>query len=108
MSAALTGKNSKRKAAELRTNWKRLRARTDAQIRAAIRKDLEVKPTDEVFWATAKVVLPRRKQTVTIRLDADLLDWFRAHRGYQTRINAVLRSYMNAQVHGRWKSASAL
>ncbi len=101
MSDALTGKNLKKKAAEPRTNWKRLRARTDAQIRAAVRKDPEAKPTDEAFWATAKVVLPLRKQTVTIRLDADLLDWFRANRGYQTRINAILRSYMNAQIHGR-------
>lgn len=101
MSVVPIGKNSKRKAVEPRTNWKRLRARTDAQIRAALRKDPESKPTDEAFWADAKVVLPRRKQTVTIRLDADLLDWFRTNRGYQTRINAILRSYMNAQVQGR-------
>jgi uncharacterized protein (DUF4415 family) len=100
MSAALTGKNLKRKAAEPRTNWKRLRARTDEQIRAGLRKDPEVKATDEAFWDSAEVVMPRRKQTVTMRLDADLLDWFRANRGYQTRINAILRSYMNAQVRG--------
>jgi uncharacterized protein (DUF4415 family) len=43
------------------------------------------------------LVMPRRKQPVTIRLDADLLEWFRRERGYQTRINAVLRSYMVAQ-----------
>jgi uncharacterized protein (DUF4415 family) len=40
--------------------------------------------------------MPRRKETVTIRLDADLLEWFRSERGYQTRINAILRAYMNA------------
>jgi len=101
MSAAPIGRNSKKKAAEPRTDWKRLRARTGAQIRAALRKDPEAKSTDEAFWANAKVVLPRRKHTVTIRLDADLLDWFRANRGYQTRMNAILRSYMNAQVRSQ-------
>ena len=41
--------------------------------------------------------MPQRKQTVTIRLDADLLEWLRQQKGYQTRINAVLRTYMDAQ-----------
>jgi uncharacterized protein (DUF4415 family) len=42
------------------------------------------------------VVWPRPKETVTIRLDAGLLDWLRRARGYQTRINAILRAYMKA------------
>jgi uncharacterized protein (DUF4415 family) len=41
--------------------------------------------------------MPAPKEIVTIRLDADLLRWFRHHPGYQTRINAILRAYMNAQ-----------
>jgi uncharacterized protein (DUF4415 family) len=45
--------------------------------------------------------MPRSKKTVTMRLDADLLDWFRRNPGYQTRINAILRAYMDAQVHYR-------
>ncbi len=40
-------------------------------------------------------------KTVTMRLDADLLGWFRRNRGYQTRTNAILRAYMNAQAHHR-------
>ncbi len=71
---------------------------TDAQIHAAVTQDPEINPTDEAFWAKAKVVMPRPKRTVTMRLDADLLEWFRCNRGYQTRINAILRAYMNAQV----------
>ncbi len=98
MSGAPTGKNSRRKAAEPRTGWKRLRSMTDAQIHAAVRQDPEIHPTGEAFWAKAKVVMPRPKRTVTMRLDADLLEWFRCNRGYQTRINAILRAYMNAQV----------
>ena len=45
--------------------------------------------------------MPRSKKTVTMRLDADLLDWFRSYPGYQTRINAILRAYMNAQFEHR-------
>lgn len=38
-----------------------------------------------------------RKKQVTLRLDADVLDWFRAQgRGYQTQINALLRAYVEA------------
>jgi uncharacterized protein (DUF4415 family) len=66
-------------------------------IRTALEADPDVRPTDANFWKTAKVVLPRTKQTVTLRLDADLLAWLRRQKGYQTRINAVLRTYMEAQ-----------
>lgn len=42
--------------------------------------------------------MPQVKETMTIRLDADVLEWFRRQgKGYQTRINAILRSYMHAQ-----------
>ena len=80
MSAATTGKNSKKKAAEPHTDWKGLRALTDSQIHANVLEDPGVRPTDEAFWATAKVVMPHPKRTVTMRLDADLLEWFRRNR----------------------------
>ena len=54
---------------------------------------------DEDFWRKARVVMPgeRPKTSITIRLDADVLDWFKAQgRGYQTRINAVLRTFVEA------------
>jgi uncharacterized protein (DUF4415 family) len=70
--------------------------RTPAQIRKGIAADSEARATDAQFWKTAKVVLPTPKEIVTIRLDADLLRWFRRERGYQTRINAILRAYMEA------------
>lgn len=89
-----TGKAS---ASTGKTDWERLRAMNDKSIRKAISADPEARPTDVAFWKHAKVVVPRTKQTVTIRLDADLLDWLRRQKGYQTRINAVLRTYMEAQ-----------
>ena len=68
----------------------------DADIRKGITADPDAQATDESFWKDAKVVWPTRKQVVTMRLDADLLRWFRQQRGYQTRINAILRAYMAA------------
>jgi uncharacterized protein (DUF4415 family) len=78
------------------TDWNRLRRMSAAAIRKGIMADPDAHATDEQFWKTAKVVMPTPKEIVTMRLDADLLRWFRRHRGYQTRINAILRAYMQA------------
>ncbi len=52
------------------------------------------------FWKNAKLRMPQKKDSVTIRLDHDVLVWFRdMGRGYQTKINAVLRSYMKSARH---------
>ena len=78
------------------TDWERLDAMKDEDI------DLSDMPeiTPEMF---ARAVVrrglkePPRKQQVTIRLDSDVLAWFRSQgKGYQTRINALLRAYMEA------------
>ena len=46
------------------------------------------------FWKNAKVVFPQPKKKVTIRINTDVLDWFKKEgKGYQSRINAVLRSF---------------
>lgn len=79
------------------TDWDRLRALSDKDIRAAVKTDPEARPTGVDFWKQAKIVLSEAKQTVTILLDADLLGWLRREKGYQMRINAVLRTYMEAQ-----------
>ena len=93
MSGDTTGKISK---GEPRTDWRRLQQMSDEEVHAAVAADPDARPTDEEFWKTARVVMPQPKKTLTMRLDADLLDWFRRQRGYQTRINAILRAYMNA------------
>jgi uncharacterized protein (DUF4415 family) len=80
------------------TDWKRLVSLSDRQIRRSLESDTDARPTDAEFWKRARVVIPAAKQTVTIRLDADLLEWLRKENGYQTRINAVLRAYMDANL----------
>lgn len=97
MNGKRTGKASSKASAKTRTDWKRLRSLSDREIRNAIGKDPEARPTDASFWKNAKIVLPQPKQAITMRLDADLLMWLRRQKGYQTRINAVLRTYMDAQ-----------
>jgi uncharacterized protein (DUF4415 family) len=72
-----------------RTEWSRLQRMSAASIRQGIAADPDARATDAEFWKTAKVVLPTPKEIVTMRLDADLLRWFRRERGYQTRINAI-------------------
>ena len=55
-------------------------------------------PAPDPGWETTIVPgVPERKRPVTIRLDADVVDWFQNQgKGYQTRINAVLRAYVDA------------
>ncbi len=84
-----------------KTDWDQVDALTDEQVRGAIEADPDAQPTDKKFWKTATVVMPRPKETITIRLDADVLEWFRGSgKGYQTRINAILRSYIRARGNG--------
>lgn len=58
----------------------------------------DIPPLGDDFFATAKQAWPPAKQQLTIRLDADVLEWLRTHgRGYQTRINRILRAAMESQ-----------
>jgi len=74
---------------------------SEADIIEAARSDVDAQPTTEADWAQAELVLPPGKEPVTLRLDRDVLAWFRRDgRGYQTRINAVLRAFIAARDKG--------
>ena len=50
------------------------------------------------FWKSARVVMPPGKTSVHLRLDRDIVEWFRARgKGHLTRMNAVLRAYVEAE-----------
>jgi uncharacterized protein (DUF4415 family) len=52
------------------------------------------------FWKSARVVMPNGKTSVHLRLDSDVVEWFKARgKGHLTRMNAVLRAYVEAQKH---------
>jgi uncharacterized protein (DUF4415 family) len=68
---------------------------TEEEIMATSPPELADLPDD--FWDDAVVVMPPPKEAISLRVDHDVLTWFRAQgSGYQTRMNAVLRSYMEA------------
>jgi uncharacterized protein (DUF4415 family) len=84
-----------------KTDYARLDAMTDTDLAHAVAADPDAAPLD-TDWTNARLVIPPGKETVTLRLDSDLLDWFkREGRGYQTRINAVLRTFYEAKSHNR-------
>ena len=50
------------------------------------------------FWKSARVVMPSGKTSVHLRLDSDIVEWFKANgKGHLTRMNSVLRAYVEAQ-----------
>lgn len=78
---------------EGKTNRERLRREEAAGLEPVCDDD-----EGEFDWSRAQVTMPRPKQAVSLRLDADVLEFFKASgKGYQTRINMVLRSYMKAE-----------
>jgi uncharacterized protein (DUF4415 family) len=67
------------------------------EIEAIARNDSDAAPMTDDEWARSAVRQPIKKP-VGLKLDDDVLDWFKSRgRGYQTRINAVLRRYIEAQ-----------
>ena len=87
-----------------KTDWARVAALTDDEIAAAVVSDPDAAPLD-VDWSQAVLVVPPKKKAISIRVDPDVLDYFKNEgAGYQRRINAVLRSYVE-QKQKRGKSA---
>lgn len=84
-------------------DWSRFDALTEADIQAGIDADPDAAPiVDEQWFATARLLEPDTKVPVTIRLDRDIARFYREYgRGYQTRINKVLRAFMEHEQASR-------
>jgi uncharacterized protein (DUF4415 family) len=77
------------------TDWARLDALTDEEIEASAANDPDWDKFMDVDWSKAVLVIAAKKKAISIRVDEDVLDYFKSEgEGYQRRINAVLRSYM--------------
>jgi len=77
-----------------RTDFARVRAKTEAELEADIASDDDWKDIPKDWYKDAVAVYPVPKQLLSIRLDAEVIDWFKAQGpGYQTRMNAVLLAY---------------
>jgi uncharacterized protein (DUF4415 family) len=85
-----------------KTDWKRVDALTDADIVKAIENDPDALEANREWFRQAMVLRPtQEKEPVTVRLDSDMVAWFRRQgRGYQTRMNAILRAYYEAHRTG--------
>lgn len=71
------------------TDWKRVDEMTDEEINTS-----DIPPLDDSFFAKAKLRMPKQV-SVTMRVDADLLEWFRAQgEEYESLMNNALRSYV--------------
>lgn len=88
--------------AEDRTDWNRLRKMKDKDI------DYSDDPaTNAAFWADAEWIVPSRKVSLGVRFDKDVVAWFKSlGPGYQTKMNAVLRTYMEHQLRKTKKPSS--
>ncbi|HEU0147455.1 MAG TPA: BrnA antitoxin family protein [Bradyrhizobium sp.] len=85
------------KAGSGRTDWTRINALNDEDIERMARADRDNPATGAEDWANAFVGLPPLKTPVNAKFDVDVVEWFKSQgRGYQTRMNAVLRKYMEA------------
>ncbi len=77
---------------ESKTDWKKVDALQDQDIDFS-----DIPELDAEFFSRAVIRLPEPKAVVTIRLDREVLEWFKAQgKGYQTRINSLLKAYMEA------------
>ena len=78
-----------------KSDWNRLKKMKDSGIDFS-----DIPEISEEFFKTAKVIYPEPKTAVSIRLDKDVLEWFKGQgRGYQSKINAVLKTYVKAHAH---------
>ncbi|CAA7621355.1 conserved hypothetical protein [Magnetospirillum sp. LM-5] len=81
-----------------RTDWSKVDARSDQEVEHDVAADPDAAPVLDAEWfANAQLVQPEPKVPISIRLDREVLDWFKGQgTGYQSRINAVLQAYVKA------------
>ena len=76
----------------IKSDLKRIDAMKDEDIDYS-----DIPEVDAAFFESARVVVPPGKKQVTVRLDSDVLAWLKDQgKGYQTRINDILRAYYDA------------
>ena len=81
------------------TDWARLHKMTDAQAERAASRDAANPPGGSAWLTAGQLVEPTRKQAISLRLDPEVVDWFRnTGPRYQSRMNAVLRAFVEHQV----------
>ena len=82
---------------EDRTDWRKASAVTGKKLEDSIRADVD-DIHGEPDWTQATIGVPAPKDHINIRIDHDVLAWFKANgRGYQTLMNNVLRAFVQSR-----------
>jgi len=90
---------------EDRTDWRKANAITGNKLEASIKADVD-DIREEPEWAQAVMGVPAPKDHINIRIDHDVLEWFKANgRGYQTLMNNVLRAFVKARQVGHRRAS---
>jgi len=85
-----------------KTDTARLRAKTEVELERDIASDPDWAEIPRDWRKNAERIMPGQKQLLSLRLDQDVVQWFRDQGpGYQTRINAVLRAFVQEQTKRR-------
>jgi uncharacterized protein (DUF4415 family) len=85
----------RRERGESRTDLARVRAKTEEDLDRDIASDPDFKDMPRDWYKNAEAVMPTTKKLLSLRLDADVVDWFKQRGpGYQTKMNAVLRAFV--------------
>jgi uncharacterized protein (DUF4415 family) len=80
-----------------KTDWDKLHSMSDSEINYS-----DIPKLDKEIFQKGELRMPKSKPLISIRLDSDVLEWFKSlGTGYQTRINAVLRMYMETHKNNR-------
>ena len=92
------GMNLMREQHEGRFERDRVKNLTDEEIERAVADDPDAGPLPNSWPEGVEIGLPKPKERITVRLDADVLAWFKNQgKGYQMRINAVLKAFVDSQ-----------
>ena len=78
-----------------KTDWKKFDELSDDQIDTS-----EIPELNKEWFKNTKIVLPEKKKAISLRVDKDVLEWFKRKskgKGYQTFMNAVLKAFVEAQ-----------
>lgn len=94
-----TANELKAKRADSRTDWRKVDAMTDNELDGIIASDNDERGFAP-DWTKAELVLPESKLSVNLRLDREIVEFFKGQgRGHISRMQAVLKAYVDAQQH---------
>jgi uncharacterized protein (DUF4415 family) len=91
-----TAAELKAKKAQSRTDWGRVDAQTDTELERLVAADEDERGL-QADWTQAKLVLPQAKQSVHLRLEQEIISFFKSKgKGHISRMQAVLKAYVDA------------